>query len=194
MLPTKKNIKELLLQELENTKFPICRSRGNVATSCEAMALGEVCYRGQKALNFKTRGESRWNKKFPELYLLARRYIELYHPDFKYTTIQLNKNVKCTPHIDKNNCGESYVIALGDFAGGRIVIEGKPCNIRGRWKKFNGKEQGHWTEEWEGTRYSLVYFCHTFKPPPRDTHGIKVTEYGIFRRDGSLIKSYTRVN
>jgi hypothetical protein len=43
--------------------------------------------------------------------------------------------------VDKFNKGPSYIIALGDFTGGELMIEGVPYNIRNRWKKFDGRRQ-----------------------------------------------------
>ena len=120
------NIKNQVLDELEYIKFPKNTSRRNISSKpSEAFALGSVNYRGQKSLGGLTRGPSRWNKKFPELYSLVTKLIKLYKPDFEYTTIQVNKSIQSEPHIDKNNVGPSYIIALGDFTGGDLVIDRK---------------------------------------------------------------------
>lgn len=188
---TKRNIRKFVLEELENTIFPKNISRNNISskpTTC--FVMGYVNYRGQQSLGGRTKGPSRWNKKFPELYFLLKKYIQLYKPDFKYTTIQINKNVISKPHVDKNNVGPSYAIALGDFSGGDLVIEGTAFNIKNKWKKFNGT-LGHWITPFEGTRYSLIYFTHTFKPPSgywRNTH---ITKKGLYKK-GELIKSYMK--
>lgn len=127
----KKDIIEHLLHLLENTKFPKCSSRTNVSKkTIEAFVLGDVNYRGQSFLNGKTRGPSRYNKKYPELLETLHNFISSYKPNFEYTTIQLNKNVKSLPHIDKNNIGPSYIIALGDYSGGELVIEGKKLILK----------------------------------------------------------------
>jgi hypothetical protein len=153
-----------VLDLLESTTFPNCRSRKNVGDkTIKAFALGTVNYRGQKSLGGRTRGPSRFNKNFPKLYGEIRKLIQTHRPAFPYTTIQVNKNVCCDPHVDKNNVGPSYIIALGDYTGGKLVVEGKQFDIHNRWKKFDGR-LGHWVTPFKGTRYSLVYFTHTFKP------------------------------
>jgi hypothetical protein len=180
-----------VLYKLENIKFPKNKSRVNVSVnSTEAFAMGSVNYRGQKSLGGRTKGPSRFNKKFPELYESITDLIRLYKPDFKYTTVQVNKNVRSKPHVDKNNVGPSYIIALGEFTGGNLFIEGEKFNIKNKWKNFNGT-LGHWVEPFEGTRYSLVYFTHTFKPPCQSLRHIEVKPDGLYKKN-NLIKSYFR--
>ena len=94
---------------------------------------------------------------------------------------RLNKNLKSKPHVDKNNVGDSYIIALGDFTGGELSIEGQSHNIRNRWKRFDGRK-AHWVEPFLGERYSIVFFTHTFKPPHPDLRNIIVTKDGIFKK------------
>jgi len=153
-----------------------------------AFVLGTVNYRGQQSLGGRTKGPSKYNEKFPELYDALQDLIETYHPDFSYTTIQVNKNVKSLPHIDMNNVGPSYIIGLGDYDGGDLVIEGFPYNIKNRWKRFDGRD-AHWVEPYIGTRYSIVYFTHTFKPPHPSYQGIKITKKGIYKK-GKMIKEF----
>jgi hypothetical protein len=184
-----RNIENLVLDELQRIKFPKNTSRKNISSKpSQAFALGTVNYRGQKSLGGRTQGPSRWNKKFPELYSLVTKLIKLYKPNFQYTTIQVNKNIQSDPHVDKNNVGPSYIIALGDYTGGDLVIEGERFNIRNNWKWFNGT-LGHWVEPFEGTRFSLVYFTHTFKPPCPSLRNVKVTTSGLYK-NGKLVKSY----
>jgi hypothetical protein len=179
-------LKKDVLEELRKTRFPSNYSRTNIRQNSpvEAFALGQVNYRGQKSVGGRTKGPSRWNRKFPKLYRLVKKLIAYCHPDFKYTTIQVNKNLMCKPHVDKNNMGDSYIIAFGDFTGGELSIDtqsipgitsveenysnaiGESFNIKNRWKRFDGR-QIHWVEPFEGERYSLVFFTHTFKPPVR---------------------------
>ena len=178
-----------VLQELENTKFPKNQSRKNISNeSTTSFVLGDVNYRGQKYLGGKTRGPSRFNKKFPILFDLLKKLIHNHNPNFEYTTIQVNKNVISMPHIDKNNVGPSFGIALGNFTGGELVIEGKPHDIKDKFLKFNGT-LGHWIIPFEGTRYSLIYFTHTFKPPCASLRKVTVTTDGLYK-DNKLIKSY----
>lgn len=181
-------IKDKVLEILEETKFPKCYSRKNIKQGIEAFVLGKVNYRGQSFLNYKTKGPSKYNKKFPLLYREIRKMMKIYDPDFKFTTIQLNKNILSPPHIDKNNVGLSYIIGLGDYTGGNLVIEGKEYNIKNRFKKFDGR-LGHWVTPFQGSRYTLVFFTHTFKPPCATLKNIEVKKDGLYK-NGTLIKQY----
>lgn len=178
-----------VLAELEQTRFPICKTRKNISSKgVEAFVLGDVNYRGQKSLDYRTRGPSQYNKKYETLFKLLQELIQRHKPDFEYTTIQVNKNVFCDPHIDKNNVGPSYVIALGDFTGGHLVIEGKEFDIQHKFKKFNGTK-AHWITPFKGTRYSIVYFTHTFKPPHPSVRNLVVKKTGIYK-NGELVKTW----
>ena len=39
--------------------------------------------------------------------------------DLYNTTMQLNRNYSARLHVDKNNHGPPYIIALGEYEGGR---------------------------------------------------------------------------
>ncbi len=181
-------LKKSVLVQLVQTRFPKCHSRKNVADSSESFVLGTVNYRGQSYLQGKTQGPSRYNSKFPELFELCQNLIKSYDPEFSYTTIQVNKNVECAPHIDKNNVGHSVIIALGDYEGGQLVIEGKIFNIKNRFKAFDGRN-GHWTLPFTGDRFALVFFTHTFKPPHYSVRNIVIKPDGMYD-DGVLVKKY----
>jgi hypothetical protein len=175
-----------ILNELESTKFPKTTSRKNISSKpIEAFVLGDVNYRGQLKLGGKTRGPSRYNRKFPELLKALKNLIAHHHPNFKYTTIQLNKNVLSPPHIDKNNVGPSYIIGLGEYTGGELSIEGRKFSIKNKWKFFDGNK-GHWTEPFKGTRYSIVFFTHTFKPPNAKLRHVKITKRGMYNKNELL--------
>jgi hypothetical protein len=182
-------LKKQTLLELQNTIFPKTSSRKNISMKpIEAFVLGQVGYRGQKFVGGKLKGPSRWNNKYKKLFKLLKDLISYYHPDFKYTTIQINKNILSPPHIDKNNVGPSYIIGLGDYQGGDLNIEGKKYNIKNRWKFFDGNK-GHWTEPFKGERYSIIYFTHTFKPPHPSKKYLTVDKNGLYHKN-ELIKNY----
>jgi hypothetical protein len=185
-----KKLKKETFELLENTKFPKTTSRKNISSSAiQAFVLGDVNYRGQAFLDYKTRGPSRYNKKFPLLFKTLKKLMKSYDPEFKFTTIQLNKNILSPPHVDKNNVGPSYIIGFGDYEGGKLVIEGKEHNIQNKFKKFNGTK-GHWVTPFKGgDRYSLVFFTHTFKPPNATLRDVVVKKTGLYKA-GELVKKY----
>ena len=177
-----------ILQLLENTKFPK-NKRTNISTESQrCFVLGDVNYRGQAYLQGRTKGPSRYNKKFPELFSELQKLIKNHDPDFTYTTIQLNKNIESAPHIDKNNVGDSYIIGLGDYTGGDLVVEGVRHNIKDKFFRFNGTK-GHWNDTFKGTRYSIIFFTHTFKPPAYHLRFVKIKKEGYYFKE-KLVKAY----
>jgi hypothetical protein len=172
-----------VLEQLRKTKFPINRSRKNIGALQTCFAMGDVMYYRNPC-----RGPSQYNKKFPVLLDLLNKFMKSFDPEFQYTTIQVNKNVNSLPHVDKNNVGNSYIIALGDFTGGDIVVEGVPYQIKDTFLRFDGTT-GHWTTPFEGERYSLVFFTHTFKQPHPRLKGIEVKHDGLYKNN-VLIKKY----
>ncbi|CAK9044511.1 unnamed protein product [Durusdinium trenchii] len=101
------------------------------------------------------------------------------------TSIQMNRNYAAREHVDGNNTGPSWIIAVGDWAkGGELFIEdpkgredhtlgcdvlgryrtgeicrGTSMDVHNRWARFNGKCV-HFVRQYSGgDRYSLVFFC-----------------------------------
>ena len=106
---------------------------------------------------------SRQSWLHPRLHFLLMQFAEKYvrqHIDF--TSIQVNCNYNCAPHKDTGNVGESYIVAFGNYLGGQICIEEADYNIELRGLLFDGSKHMHWTKQWSGDRYSIVF--HTLKP------------------------------
>jgi hypothetical protein len=112
--------------------------------------------------------ESVWNKKYPEIYqnlLELSSYIIPENFEFEKSSlmnITLNKNFKTIPHYDKNK-SDSIIIGLGDYSGGRLMLYDEHDNvtyveIKNKWFQFNGFETKHGTEDFDGDRYSIVYY------------------------------------
>jgi len=106
---------------------------------------------------------SRQSWLHPELHFLLMQFSEKYvKPYISFTSIQVNKNYVCIPHKDTGNTGESYIVAFGNYSGGQLCIEDADYNIERRGLLFDGSEHLHWTKQWSGIRYSIVF--HTLKP------------------------------
>ena len=86
---------KLTLKELENTKFPMCTTRKNISDDgVEAFVLGDVNYRGQKSVDYKTRGPSKYNIKFKDLFKTLKLLINEYKPDFEDEKEERKEEVK----------------------------------------------------------------------------------------------------
>ena len=50
------------------------------------------------------------------------------------------------------------IVGLGDYAGGALGVEDAVHDIRYRPLEFDGYTQRHYSEEFEGERFSVVWF------------------------------------
>ena len=97
-----------------------------------------------------------------------------------YTSICLNVNFGCALHTDSHNSGDSWIVAIGEHAGGQLFVEkaadehreekcsiehagsqveGVSVDVRGHWYRFEGSKRRHMTLPYTGHRVSIVYFC-----------------------------------
>jgi len=86
-------------------------------------------------------------------------------PDFPFESIQINKNFECPRHRDMRNKGDTLLMGLGDYTGGRTGVQGLKqegednlYDIRYSPLIFNGSQHEHWVEPFGGDRYSIVLF------------------------------------
>ena len=164
-------MEEEILELLNNTKIPNSSKRANVSGlryigkdkrrygfPIQSATLGEVrCWKS----GFKTISNFTLNNL--ELYELLIDYGNKICPH-KFNSICINKNVVCHKHKDINNKGNSTIVAFGDFTGGRLGMEIEPdksifIDIKKNPYTFDGGNVLHFTEPFEGTRFSIIYFA-----------------------------------
>jgi len=109
--------------------------------------------------------------------------------DFSWTSFNLNKNYAAKIHRDGNNFGPSMISAFGDFTGGALKYytfddgkvdldeldakkdQARELQLNKGLALFNGNT-AHSVNDFEGTRFSIVYFtlgCHAkMKQADRD--------------------------
>jgi len=152
---------EELKNLLDNLSFPTQKRKNVSSEKVEGFILGYII----------PRGKGRWKGTEPRLSSKStqQEYIKIYEllkqiapPHFEYTSIQVNKNVKCGKHIDRYNKKDSAIIGLGDYREGALRIYNKKdnyedINIKNKFHIFNGSNY-HETLDWTGTRYSVVFF------------------------------------
>jgi len=102
--------------------------------------------------------------KYKEMYERTSDFFYKNINDFKFTSIQYNYNNACAKHKDGNNVGQSYIIAFGNYTGGRLIVydeEGENpeyIDIKEQFYSFNGSIYPHEVEPFTGNRVSLVFF------------------------------------
>lgn len=130
---------------------------------CESIKFGTTNKRFTKKENGR-HCFSVWNERYPALYnslLNLALYVIPDDFDCDLLNITLNKNLKCIPHNDKNN-GDSIIIGIGDYTGGRLILHhdthDEYIDIKNKPYRFNGKNIKHSTEDFDGNRYSIIYY------------------------------------
>ncbi len=161
---------DLILEMLMKYDFPLGNRRLNIRRTghdiYRGFSLGLVqswAGKGEKAGYRKLISLATQKPKNRGRYQESRKLIELYDPQFEYTSIQYNQNYQCAKHQDKNNVGYSYIIGLGDYTGGELIVYDKDDNptsvdIHNKFFKFNGSLSPHETAPFTGERYTLVFY------------------------------------
>jgi hypothetical protein len=143
-----------LLDELEKANLPIYKKRENTGIGItHTFGLN----RARKKCGLF---ESKNNSKYPELYKAILEYAVKYvNPHIEYTGIQVNKNYKTKAHYDARNANtDSYIVGLGNYTNGNLILNSYKVDIKYKPILFNGANWLHSTNDFEGTRYSLVFF------------------------------------
>jgi hypothetical protein len=127
-------------------------------------------------------------------YLLMKFGLVHLPPGFTFTSIQVNDSYTCEAHFDKNNRGDSFIVGFGPYTGGELVLKesagDKGYNIRHRPMLFDGSKVEHYTKEFEGKRWSLVY--HTLVPPAKFPMIRKLEDYEAVVKDGVWVIAWHR--
>jgi hypothetical protein len=127
----------------------------------------------------------------PELYKMLLDFGERHVTDISWNCITVNQNYTVGPHKDRNNIGQSYLIAFGEYTGGHLKFHhGELTGSHDVFRQPLIADFGnflHSVEPWEGNRYSLVYYQVANTPdgiPPPSFTDVD----GIFRfKRGDLI-------
>ena len=174
---------EPLLQELRNRPLEMNKYR-DVCGEGRSQAFGIVNRRCLPP------DYSRQCWKRPYLYKLlldfAKEYVTV-----PFNAITVNQNFKCQPHRDKNNQGNSFLIAFGDYTGGELEIhegERKGLHNINRTPIIDDfSKLLHSVKEFEGERYSLVFYTFAHKKWKADVPESEVKEVDgkwLFYRGG----------
>ena len=158
-----------LLELLVKTKIPNSSKRANITGlryigndkrrygyPVQSITLGSV---RDWRTGFKT--ISKFTLENLKLYELLIDYGNQVCPH-QFNSICINHNVVCQKHRDINNKGISTIQALGIFSGGNLGMEiedSKSISIDIRKPfTFDGSKYTHWTEPFQGDRYSIIWF------------------------------------
>jgi hypothetical protein len=165
--------RENLLQALTHTLLPgilksrICKRTGRYIKN-RADIIGNV----GRTQNFgigPTRTSKlalmRSNRTMPDVFhALVQFGNEIVPEGWKYNFITLNQGVKANKHVDSMNCGHSVIIGIGEYEGGGLYVYDPAgvgrqlLSIKDKPTWFNGAILPHETEDFTGTRWTIIYF------------------------------------
>ena len=117
---------------------------------------------------------SRQNWLRPYTYFLLKKFADEY-VDISWNAVTVNMDYRAAPHYDKNNVGDSFLVAFGNFTGGELEIHEGPSlgfwNIRHKSIQMDFSKVLHSVRSFEGQRISLVFYWYDLKGtvlPPCD--------------------------
>jgi len=131
----------------------------------------------------------------PKLYYHLLEFGKQY-VDLSFNAITVNQNYKATPHKDKNNSGDSFLVAFGDYTGGELeLLEGERkgvYNINRNPIKDDFSKVLHSVKDFSGNRYSLVYYNFVNKrlssDLPKPSVKIENNKYYFYRGDTKVTR------
>lgn len=127
-------------------------------------------------------------KLYYHILQFAEKYVTI-----PWTSITLNQNYQCQKHRDKGNEGNSFLVAFGNYQGGRLrVYEGEYeglHDIRHKPIVTDFSKVYHDVEAFTGNRYSLVFYTLSKQPAEPLPPGKVVVEDGkyLFMRGDKVI-------
>ena len=123
---TEPNLIEQVLDALQRFPWKRTSNRTNIGPNIYSMVLGWV----KQPFHTPAYHLSKLHNEQPEMFELLCRFVWEHDPTFTFSSITLNKDLQCPPHVDANNVGPSLIIGLGNYDGGELVVEGKKYESR----------------------------------------------------------------
>lgn len=165
ILPTlQKQRFDELYDSLKSIKIPkmkrnsVTQVRAALPDGSRSIAFGYVLKRIGRKFEL-----SSITHKYIDVYMELKTLINNIDPDFTYTSIQINHNVTCNPHKDKNNVGKSIIISVGDYTGCDFVIENDIYDTYHQPVSFDGSKLTHWnTNDLLGDKFSIVFYTSKY--------------------------------
>ena len=179
---------EEILKELHRRPVPMNHERLRSGGNGRSTAFGIVVRRSMPPDYCR----NCWKRPFLYKLLLdfANRYVHI-----PFNAITVNQNYKALPHYDKNNVGDSFLVAFGDYTGGNLIFhEGEKkgsYDIRHKPIVDNFSKVLHSVDSFEGERFSLVFYQYndprwTFSVPPPSV--VNIDGEWLFKRGDVIIK------
>ena len=117
---------------------------------------GVVLYRGELQI-------SKLSLEHPDLDNLLIDFMKQHNRKFIFNSVYITKNCQSKPHVDSGNMGDSIIVTVGKFEKGNLFVINDDLtttlfDIKKNSLQFNGVRHPHYTQEFSGTRYSLIFY------------------------------------
>lgn len=170
---------EILLSFLNQMHFDQSTRLGRTH---KTLMLGLICARGKRDATISSASRTASGRA---LTAALGKFIEIEMPEFRFTTIHVNKDWCGALHTDRNNLGPSVMYCVGKHEGGDLwTLDGqtfKRQRTKDTWVEFDGN-QPHMTYPYTGgPRYSIVYYTQAriATTPPSEELCAEGIELGI---------------
>lgn len=130
----------------------------------------------------------------PYLFKLLLDFAETY-VDISWNAVTVNQDYRAAPHYDKNNVGDSFLVAFGNYTGGELEIHEGPSlgfkDIRHKPIKMDFSKVLHSVRPFEGHRYSLVFYKYDLGTTELPSCSVKKLgdKWRFFRGDQLILPS-----
>ena len=106
---------------------------------------------------------SKLSEEHPLIDDLLMTFLHFHRPDFIFNSVFITKNCQSRPHKDSGNSTSSIIVTVGDFEKGGLFIEQDfekktLFPLRTYSLEFDGSKYTHYTEPFQGTRYSCIFY------------------------------------
>ena len=135
-------------------------------------SIGRTCNFGLTRSRRTGYCNSQYSTKRPDLYKKIFDFGKhVCPPGMDVTSVTLNLGVKAKKHIDGFNVGESVIVGIGDYTNGKLRVYSSESDyvaydIQNKPLMFNGAVLPHETEDFEGERYTIIYY--SMRPKNRE--------------------------
>mmetsp|Transcript_23212 Transcript_23212/g.44206 ORF Transcript_23212/g.44206 Transcript_23212/m.44206 type:complete len:455 (-) Transcript_23212:105-1469(-) len=185
-VPVSQDILQGLLREMEAIAWPgTTRERPKIAAEyymiLQKPVVEDALNRGDSSTidtnnSMNAKRQAAKLEKYRAIWDKAVDAIEKTDKEFadRFTALAVTKNFQGSPHIDTLNVGPFYAISMGEFTGGgKLCVECSAACIaevdtKGRFAKIDGRFP-HWVSDYQGTRYSLIYYVTRGEVIPQTT-------------------------
>lgn len=176
-VPVSEEVLRGLLKEMEAISWPgTTRERPKIAAEYYMILQKPVVSNAVENGSTNAKRQAAKLEKYGAMWDKAVAAIKQTDQGFaeRFTALAVTKNFRGSPHIDTLNIGPFYAISMGNFSGGgKLCVECSATTIaqvdtNGCFAKIDGRFP-HWVSDYEGTRYSLIYYVTRGEVIPQTT-------------------------